>query len=89
MVNKPHDPGGIQAMFQTEEERAAQNQRDHEIVYKQWGPKYISQPPKRMSTRWLKMAEDFIGPRAAAALKAASPYPEKRVKEASRMFGRR
>ena len=89
MINKPRDPGGIQAVFKTEEEREKQGRKDHETVYKLWGPKYISQPPKRMATRWLKMAEDFIGPKAAEVLKESRAYPDNRVTNAIRMFGRR
>lgn len=88
MVNKPRDPGGIQALYQTEEERAAQGRKDHELTFKLWGPRYISAPPKRMSTRWLRMAEDFIGPKAAEAIKESRSYPEDRVAPALRMFGR-
>jgi len=89
MVNKPRDPGGIQAVFKTEEDREAQGRRDHETVYKLWGPKYISQPPKRMATKWLKMATDFIGPKAAEAIRESRTYPADRVAPAMRMFGGR
>jgi len=89
MVNKPHDDGGIQAMYKTEKERAAQNLKDHELTFKLWGPKYISPPPKRMSTKWLILATDYIGPKAAEALRLARPYPAERVASALRMFGGR
>jgi hypothetical protein len=86
MINKPHDPGGIQAVYENEELRAKQNQRDHEYVYKKWGARYISHPTKRMATRWLVLATDCIGPRAADALKASKPYAEADVRSAERMF---
>jgi hypothetical protein len=87
MINKPHADGGIQAVFKTPEERSAQNKRDHEIVYKIWGPRYISDPSKRMATRWLKMAEDFIGKRAVDAMRSSQTFHAKQVRPAKRMFG--
>jgi len=76
MLNKPHDPGGIQALARTAEERARQNQVDHEITYKEWGERYISHPSKRMATKWRLLASDFIGEHAAEALRDCRVYPE-------------
>jgi hypothetical protein len=79
MLNKPQDPGGIQSFTKTPEERAAQNRRDHEYTFKKWGPRYISEPPKRMATRWLRLAEDFVGSWAVEAIREATVYEEAAV----------
>src|SRR5215831_9699899 len=86
MVNKPKDPGGIAAHAGTAEKRAELEKEAHRIVYKEWGERYVSHPSKKYMCRWPNMLTDFIGPKAAAAVKEIRVYEATKVKSARRMF---
>lgn len=76
----PHAPGGIDSHVKTQGlTRQEMMYADQKIIYADW-PDFVAPPGKRMSTRWLKMAREYIGPKAVAALKATEPFRPADVK---------
>jgi len=79
-LNKPGDPGGIATQLgEGWKKRPEVVDRTHEIILNNWGPKYISPMGKRITTKWQLLATDYIGPKAALALKEAAPFDEAEV----------
>lgn len=55
-----YTPGGLEDLAGTRKRRMEGVQRSHELVYKKWGPRYISPPEKRPACRWKNMLDDFV-----------------------------
>jgi glycosyltransferase involved in cell wall biosynthesis len=53
--------GGIND-FHNEDQEARQRGQElsHRIIYKNWGPKYVSNPEKRMAFRWKLFMDDYV-----------------------------
>jgi hypothetical protein len=79
MLGKRNDPGGIVALAGGLEQRLAREQHCHEIVYKTWGPEYISHPTKRYSCRWRKLITRYVSARAAKAVYDKEVYEATKV----------
>lgn len=58
-MGKRYDAGGINSLA-ANEARKRREKMCHQIVYKRWGPRYISHPDKRPRCSWANMLDDFV-----------------------------
>jgi hypothetical protein len=53
--------GGINDYHKEDQDSRLKGQeRSHEMIYRKWGPRYISKPGKRMMCHWKLFMEDFV-----------------------------
>ena len=56
-----YTPGGINDYHNEDRESRLKGQElSHRLIYKKWGPRYISDPSKRMLCRWKLFLNDFV-----------------------------
>jgi predicted HD phosphohydrolase len=61
-VGRRHLPAPRLNDFHNEDQEARQRGQElsHRIIYKNWGPKYVSNPEKRMAFRWKLFMDDYV-----------------------------
>jgi hypothetical protein len=53
--------GGINDFHKEDQaSRLRGQEHSHKIIFKKWGPKYVSNPGKRMMFRWKLFMDDYV-----------------------------